>query len=309
MNRSAEATAPPPPPPPSAPTQSVIHDIGYRHYDGARLGRGYIRRALFVESARGAYGLGRTGKSKVMPMLLAVVMCLPAVVIVVGTIFTGSEELVAGYATYVINMQIVIAIYVAGQAPASVSRDLRYGTMSLYFSRPMERGDYVVAKFAAMTTAIFVLIATPLTILLAGALVAKLPLGEQIPDYLRSMAGALLIAVLLAGISLVIAAMTPRRGLGVAAVISVLLVLAAVQGISQELAFDAGAATTAGYLALLSPFTLVDGIQTALLGAESAMYVAPTDIGAGLVFVAALVVLTVATFAALLLRYRKVSVS
>lgn len=309
MTRSAEATAPPPPPVPSAPTQSVIHDIGYRHYDGERLGRGYIRRSLFAESARGAYGLGRTGKSKIMPMLLVVAMCLPAVVIVVGTIFTGAEELVASYVTYLVNMQVVIAIYVAGQAPASVSRDLRYGTMSLYFSRPMERIDYVVAKFAAMTAAIFVLIATPLTIMFVGALVAKLPLGAQVPDYLRAMAGGLLISLLLAGISLLIAAMTPRRGLGVAAVIAVLLVLAGVQGISQELAYFEGSEAVAAWFGVISPFTLVDGIQSALLGAESAMYVAPTTVGAGLVFLAVWACLVAACFAALLGRYRKVSVS
>jgi len=59
----------------------VIHDLGYRHYDGPRLGRGHITRVLFVESAKGAYGLGRPGRSKIMPMLILAFMCLPAVII------------------------------------------------------------------------------------------------------------------------------------------------------------------------------------------------------------------------------------
>ena len=54
----------------------VIHDIGYRHYDGPRLGRGYLLRSLYVESLRGAYGLGRSAKSKVMPILLLVAVML-----------------------------------------------------------------------------------------------------------------------------------------------------------------------------------------------------------------------------------------
>ena len=36
----------------------AIHDIGYRQYDGPRLGPAYIRRSLTVQSLRGAYGLG-----------------------------------------------------------------------------------------------------------------------------------------------------------------------------------------------------------------------------------------------------------
>ena len=32
--------------------------------------------------------------------------------------------------------------------------------------------------------------ALPITLLLVGALLAELPLGEQLPDYLRAMAGA-----------------------------------------------------------------------------------------------------------------------
>lgn len=79
----------------------------------------------------------------------------------------------------------------------------------------MQRIDYVQAKYAAMTAAVFVLLAAPLTLLLAGALLAKLPVGEQVPDYLRAMAVAVLFSVVLAGLSLVIAATTPRRGLGV----------------------------------------------------------------------------------------------
>ena len=67
----------------------VIHDIGYRHYDGERGGRPAIRRAMYVESARGAYGLGRAGRTKVMPALLLAAICLPALI---STVVRGSAE-------------------------------------------------------------------------------------------------------------------------------------------------------------------------------------------------------------------------
>ena len=43
-----------------------------------------------------------------------------------------------------------------------------------------------------MAAALFILMALPITLLFAGALLAELPLGEQVPDYLRAMAGAAL---------------------------------------------------------------------------------------------------------------------
>lgn len=288
--------------------QGVIHDIGYRHFAGERRGRGYIRRSLFVDSLRGAYGLGRSGRSKVMPMLLLAVMCLPALAIVAITAVTGADELVAGYPSYLLNLQLAISIFVAAQAPVLVSRDLRFGVMSLYFSRPLERLDYVLGKYGAMASALLVLTAAPLTIMFLGALVASLPIGEQLPDYLRALAGAAVLSLILAGIGLVIAAVTPRRGLAVAAVVTVLAVLSGVQAVAQEVAFEEGAGEGAAYFSLISPYTLVEGVQSSLLGAASPLPTPPGGAGT-VIFSLAAVLLVGGCFAALVLRYRSVSVS
>jgi ABC-2 type transport system permease protein len=286
----------------------VIHDIGYRHYAGPRLGRGYVARALFAESAKGAYGLGRSARAKAMPMLLLAAICLPAVIVAVVAGVTKVDELPGGYTSYLVSTQLLISVFVASQSPASVSRDLRFRVMSLYFARPLERADYVLAKYAALALAIFVLIAAPLTILLAGALLAKLPLSDQVPDYLRSLAGAAMCALVVAGIGLVIAAVTPRRGLGVAAIISVLVVLAGVRAAVEGIALEEDADTVAEYAGLLSPFTLVDGVQSALLGAEVTGLAGPADVAGGLVYLLVMVLLIAACGAMLLLRYRRVSV-
>lgn len=291
----------------SAPTPTgVIHDIGYRHYDGERRARGYIRRSLYMDSVRGAYGLGRSGRYKVMPMILLAVMCLPAGAMVAITAVVGAGELVGEYSSYLLNLQMIILVFLAAQAPVTVSRDLRFGVMSLYFSRPLERVDYVLAKYAAMVSALFVLTATPLTIMLVGAMVIGLPIADQIPEYLRAVAGAALLSLVLAGIGLVIAAFTPRRGLAVGAIITVLLVLVAVQGILGELAASEG--FDAPYLGLMSPFSLVQGIQTALLGSASPLPSPPGTLGA-LVFCSAAVLVVVGSLGSLLLRYRRVSPS
>src|SRR5687767_6791444 len=96
--------------------QGVIHDLGYRHYDGPRGGRAQILRALLLESAKGAYGLGRATKSKIMPMLLLAAICLPAMVIAIVTSVANLDELPANYTEYLLNVHPLIMIYVAGQA-------------------------------------------------------------------------------------------------------------------------------------------------------------------------------------------------
>ena len=291
----------------SAPTHTagVIHDIGYRHYDGERRGRRYIRRSLYVDSLKGAYGLGRSARYKVMPMILFAVMCLPAGVIVAITAVTDAGALVGDYASYLLNLQLVVLIFVASQAPTTVSRDLRFGVMSLYFSRPLERVDYMIAKYAGMTSALFVLTAAPLTIMFAGALVVGLPFTEQIPDYLRSVAGAGLLSLILGGIGLVIAAVTPRRGLAVAAIIAVLLVLAGVQAILRGVA-EAEGLEGAPYFGLLSPFTLVQGVQSSLLGGSNHV-IDPPGVTGAVVFSAVALVVIALSAAILLWRYRRVS--
>ena len=55
-----------------------IYDLGYRGYEGVRLGRGAVIGALLTHSLRTAYGLGRNARSKIMPVGLAVLAILPA---------------------------------------------------------------------------------------------------------------------------------------------------------------------------------------------------------------------------------------
>jgi ABC-2 type transport system permease protein len=244
-----------------------------------------------------------------MPLLLLAVMTVPALIIAAVAILTGSDELPVEYTSYAVNVQVVIAVFVAAQAPQSVSRDLRFRVVALYFSRPLSRPAYVNAKLLAMTAAVFALIAIPLLVLYAGALLAELPVWENTRDVAAGLAGALVFAVVLAAIGLVIAAFTPRRGLGVAAVVAVLLVLAGVAGVVQGIAADEGREDVAGWAGLISPFSLVDGVQVWALGAQTSTVEGPPGTTGGLVFAAVTVALVAGCYGLLLLRYRRVAVA
>ncbi|MET7937050.1 ABC transporter permease [Streptomyces sp. NPDC005322] len=296
--------------PPETVTQQradVIHNIGYRHYEGPRLGRAYARRSLFSQSLRGAYGLGRSAKSKIAPMLMLAVMCLPAAIIVAVGVATNATRLPVEYTRYAIMLQAVIGLYTAAQAPQSVSRDLRFKTIPLYFSRPIETVDYVVAKFAAMASALFFLTATPLLILYVGALLAKLDFADQTKGFAQGLVSVALLSLLFAGLSLVIAAATPRRGFGVAAVIAVLTISYGAVSTIQAIAYEQGTTGAVSWIGLFSPITLIDGVQTAFLGATSAFpgNYGP-DTGTGLVYLLVLLGLIAGSYGLLMRRYRKV---
>lgn len=284
-----------------------IHNIGYRNYDGPRLGRAYARRSLFSQSLRGAYGLGRSAKSKVLPAILFAVMCLPAAIMVAVAVATKAKDLPVDYTRYAIFLQAVISLFLAAQAPQTVSRDLRFKTVPLYFSRPIERGDYVLSKLAAMTSALFILTAAPLLVLYVGALLAKLDSADQTKGFAQGLVSVALLSLLFSGIALVISAITPRRGFGIAAVIAVLTITYGAVSTVQAIAYEQGSTGAIAWLGLFSPITLIDGVQTAFLGATSAFPggEGPSS-GVGVVYVLVVLGLIAGCYGAMMRRYRKV---
>ncbi|MET9470731.1 MULTISPECIES: ABC transporter permease [unclassified Streptomyces] len=285
-----------------------IHNIGYRAYDGPRLGRSYARRSLYSQSLRGSFGLGRSAKSKVLPMLLFGVMCMVALITVaVAMVAPDATKLMMKYTDFAIYLQAVIGLFIASQAPQSVSRDLRFKSVPLYFSRPIERADYVVAKYAAMASALFILTVTPLLVMYVGALLAKFDFADQTKWFGQGVASVTLLSVLFAGLGLVVAALTPRRGFGVAAVIAVLTISTGAVSTVQAIAWERGSAGAVQWLGLFSPITLIDGVQTAFLGATSAFPGGEgPGAGTGVVYLIVVLALVAGSYAVLMRRYRRV---
>ncbi|MFE7789251.1 ABC transporter permease [Streptomyces sp. NPDC057460] len=285
-----------------------IHNIGYRAYDGPRLGRSYACRSLYSQSLRGSFGLGRSVKSKVLPMLLFGVMCMVALITVaVAMVAPDATKLMMKYTDFAIYLQAVIGLFIASQAPQSVSRDLRFKSVPLYFSRPIERADYVVAKYAAMASALFILTVTPLLVMYVGALLAKFDFADQTKWFGQGVASVTLLSVLFAGLGLVVAALTPRRGFGVAAVIAVLTISYGAVSTVQAIAWETGSAGAVQWLGLFSPITLIGGVQTAFLGATSAFPGGEgPGAGTGVVYLIVVLALVAGSYAVLMRRYRRV---
>jgi ABC-2 type transport system permease protein len=288
------------------PAEDVIHDIGFRHYDGVRFGRGWIVRSLLVDTLRGVFGLGRPARAKVMPWILVGILLAPPLVVALVAVLTGAHKLPISYTQYLSQLQLPIALFVAGAAPYAVSRDLRFGVMPLYLSRPMVRTDYVWARYGGVAIAMFLVTAGPQTLLLIGALLAKMPVGDQVSGWLGGLLASLLLSVLLAALGLVIAAFTPRRGLGVAAIITTLLVVSGISIALSGIAQSQKSHTWAVLAGVLDPNRLIDGLAAKVLDVAPAIpEFAPTTGGEVAVFALFYVVLVVGAGALLLRRYRK----
>lgn len=306
MPPSPDAPAPAPIPIPApAADAGVIHNIGYRSYQGPRLGRAYATRSLYVQSLRAAFGLGRSGRSKVLPMAMLGLPVLVALVIVAVEIFTGMKEPALDYPEFLSVVAVLVWIFLASQAPVLLSRDLRHHTVPLYFSRPITRADYVRAKFAAMTTAVLIVMVAPLLVLYVGALLARMDFGHHTGHLMFGLAAAVLYAVVEASLALLIAASTPRRGFGVAAIMGVLTVSNIVAGIVYGIS---GGADGANWAAMLSPSMLVQSFVNqvfGLVGGDPNTLHAP-GAGGALAFAAEIVLLSAACYWFTDRRYRKI---
>lgn len=293
--------------PAGAANESVIHDIGFRHYDGPRLGRGWAFRSLLLETLRGAYGLGRPARVKVMPWVLVGLFTVPAVVIVAVAILTTSAKLPLSYTQYPIALSLLVSLFLAGRAPYAVSRDLRDGIMPLYLSRPIKRQDYVFAKFLGLAAAVFLFLAAPVTVLLIGSLLAKYSVGHELWNWLGGLLMAGVLALLITALALVLASFTKRRGLGVAAILATLVLAAGFANVLIDVVGIKSSRAAGSFFAVLDPYLLVDGLSKAWLGVTPQHETSVPDgtLGA-VVFTAVLVVAVSGLVAILVRRFRKV---
>jgi ABC-2 type transport system permease protein len=304
----------------------VIHNIGYRRYDAARLGRPQIVSALMWHSFRGAFGFGRGAKAKIFPVLLFALMCLPAAVNAVALATNPGGGPIVSYDGYVPSLRaLVMLVFVALQAPNLVSADLRNHTLPLYFARPIARIDYPVAKLGAFVLACLAIVEIPLLLLYVGNATQQHG-ASAVWAQTRQLGSGLLYgaawAVLLASIGLLLASLTGRRVFAICAVgipLFFTYILANVLTHIGQVAYGPAAfgqpSKLTSLAGLISPFTLLGGVLHWLQGSaapvgfrRNALQV--TTIGTyGWVYGLVFLLLLLAAVSGLIARYRKVGVA
>lgn len=317
---------------------SVIHDIGYKPYTGTRLGRAHIVRALYFFSLRAAFGFGRSARARIIPLATFALMMLPAAVSIYKVASVGGA-LPLPYTHYAYNTSLLFFLFVAVAAPELVSRDLRHHTLPLYFSRPLRRADYPLAKLLALATAIVLFEGLPLVAMYLGT-IASSTSGSGVWAQTRDLVPGLLVALayglLFAPLTLLIASTTGRRALATGAIAILLLATTAISHVLESVGTHGDGpppvAVTQGPGAqqgpdtnpppfketityngiarnggLVDPLRLVEGTRIWAFHATDGNI--PDPQGAGGLYAAELILLTGLTAGGLYLRYRKVGVA
>ncbi len=291
-----------------------IYDLGYQRYDGPRLGRRHAVRALYAHSLRGAFGIGRGGRAKVVPIGLTVLAIIPAVVAVGFNALLARSGAAGGeirspirYDTYYAYIQTLVGLFVAAQAPELLGRDQRHHVLSLYFSRALRRTDYALAKAAALVAAVLVVILTPQAVIFLGLTLAGRDVLASLEENLASLAPVLIVglgvALLLASIGLAIAAFTPRRAYATAGIIAAFLIPQVIAAIVSEEATGA----LSRYVVLVSPADVLDGLNAYVFGRlPDSPTVARADLP-GELYAVVVIVVTLAAVGLLLERYRRIA--
>jgi ABC-2 type transport system permease protein len=277
-------------------TAGTIYDIGYRHYTGPRLGRRGAATAVIGAGVRAVFGMGRSGRSKIIPWGAVILAALPAIVAVAIKVLAGDLIELYSYENYLWEIGALLPIFVAAQAPELVVNDIRHRVLPLYFSRPMSRLDYVASKLAAL----------PVLLLFVGRVLGAEDLVAALGDEIGALPGivgsGVLHAVVLASIGLAICSLAARRAYAAGAVLALFLI----GGVIGDV-FTAQGGTFADAAPLVNPLAILDGTRQWLFGGD----VAQSPVGRSDLplpaYGAATLLLTVVSWAILAVRYRRIA--
>lgn len=251
-----------------------IYDLGYRRYEGPRLGRAHAIRSLVVHSFRTTFGIGRSGRAKAAPFIFGAIAILPAVIIVGGLTIAArfgfdrqldDAELI-GFDNYYSSVTAIIVLFCAAQAPELFGRDQRHGVLALYFARALRRSDYALGRLLGFILALLTLLLVPMVILFIGRVLLSTDIagsfGSNVQHVPPILAQGVLIATLYGCLSMVISAWTPRRAYATAGIIALFILPGLVSGIVISI----GSSAVGTGLVLVSPNTIIDGTNALFFG-------------------------------------------
>jgi ABC-2 type transport system permease protein len=285
----------------------TIYDIGYRRYEGQRQGRGGAIGAVVEAGLRAVFGFGRSGRAKIIPWGVVILAILPAIIAVAIRVLAGDliPELY-DYHNYLWQIGALFSIFLAAQAPELVVNDIRHHVLPLYFSRPMSRIDYVAAKLMALALGLLALTLVPVLVLFAGRVLATedllAALGDEIGSLPAIVGSGVLHAAVLASIGLAISSLAARRAFAAGAVLAVFLI----GSVISEVLFEGGG-DFQDWAPFLNPLSIIDGARQWLFGGEVPQSpVSASDVPLP-AFGAAAAIVTLASWAVLALRYRRIT--
>ncbi len=279
-----------------------ILDRGYRKYAGERSGVPGAVRSVAWHTTRSILGLGRKGRHKVFPIIVAVIAFVPALVFLAVAVLFGEigDEVRPEYWEFFGFSLTAAAVFTAFVAPEAIVRDRRDGMFALYLSTPLTKPTYLLAKAIATVGTLWLIVGAPAMMAFIGYTTQGLG-----PDGFAAWLGVaarialagLVISAIYTAISLAASSLTDRRAFA-----SVSVVLLLFGGLAAVSAIVEGADMNPN-LRLFDPLSTPLEIAARMFGGRSLEY----DDVATLPVVLACIAWFVVPSSVIALRYRKLA--
>lgn len=199
-----------------------IFDRGYLHYDGPRLGIPAAIWALARYSMARAIGIRRPWTAKIIPFLIYAAVLIPVALAIGIRAFVPAFNFLT-YGEFFGAIFILEGIFVALIAPEMVSTDRHDKLLPLYFSRPIGRNAYVLAKLLGTGLLTLSISLIPVVIMWIGNVLLAadpaLAFREGLDDLGKIAVAGVLIAFYLGAIGLVISSFTGRKSVAVGVIV------------------------------------------------------------------------------------------
>ncbi len=238
----------------------TIYDIGYRRYTGERLGAAHAFWALVAHGMRTAFGVRRGARAQLGPGLIMAMAVIPAMVASATPGPASAARDVMMHEWLLRFASVLAALFCAGQAPELLGADRQHRVLGLYFTRPLRRSHYILARLVSLTTAVVLIMLLPQVVYLFGRALSQDGQWQAVKDraYLvwPIVATVLVESTLIASIALAATALVGRRAVEGAAVLGVMLV----PHIAASVVATEFRQTSGKYAVLAAPLMVADGV-------------------------------------------------
>jgi ABC-2 type transport system permease protein len=209
-------------------TTGQVFDLGYQPYRGPRQGRVRACLALYTNSLKTAFGIGRGGRAKIFPWSMLGISIIPAFIGIGIAALLNQRLAIFRFENWLDITALILTLFSAVVAPELLCPDRRNRVLNLYFAHAITRLDYAAMKGAALMTALLVMTLVPQVVLFLGYAFAD----RDTVAYVRANAAvlprvlvaAVTVSLFLGMIALAIASLTPRRILAAGATVAVFLI-------------------------------------------------------------------------------------
>jgi ABC-2 type transport system permease protein len=220
-----------------------VRDVRYERYRGARRGRAAGVLSLARWGALRSLGARRGWKAKAVPITLMLLAIAPAVIVLgVRALFadqTGIDLTEAlPFSGYQAIIGVTILLFAGITTPELLCPDRRDGTLSLYFSTAVSRGEYLAGRVIGAVAPLLLVTLLPMLVLYAGILVfEEHPVGylqDNWAELPRIVAAGVILAVYYGLVGLAVSSLTGRRAFAIGGYLLLLVAPTLVAGLLQE---------------------------------------------------------------------------